>query len=307
MFALGVSFLYGLGVAAVDRGAARARRLAHAAAGAADVLRPAGRRSRAGSRAALRRRRERGARGPGFWARWIGVIQRHPVDRRDRGDVADARCSQRLRSALRLGNSDAGNNPPRFTSRAPTTCSRRASGRASTGRSRSSPSCRRAGDAGDSTRLTAAAASRRRASRRWRAPRLNPDRRRPPSITVYPRSSPQSSETTGSSSTCATTCSRRSPRRRGSSDLRRRADRDRRSTSRACSRASSGSSSASSSRCRRCCSLVVFRSLVDPAAGGRDEPALDRRGARGHRRRLPVRLVPRASSQRARSRRSCRC
>ena len=79
MFALGVSFLYGVAVAAA---------LAVLLVLAASVtLLPAlltffghrvGRPGRLAQLFSRRRRRKRG-RGRGFWARWVGVIQRHPV------------------------------------------------------------------------------------------------------------------------------------------------------------------------------------------------------------------------------------
>jgi RND superfamily putative drug exporter len=119
MFALGVSFLYGLAVAAA---------LAVLLVLAASVtLLPAlltffGRRvGQPGRLARLVRRRPRrdgrtvGA-GGGFWLRWIGVIQRHPVL------AASAATALMLTLAapalwLRLGSSDAGNDPTSYTSR----------------------------------------------------------------------------------------------------------------------------------------------------------------------------------------------
>jgi RND superfamily putative drug exporter len=116
MFALGVSFLYGLAVAAS---------LAVLLVLSASVtLMPAlltffGRRvgepGRLARRLARRRGRPRPLRG-GFWERWIGVIQRRPVI------TAVAATALMLTLAapalwLRLGSSDAGNNPTSFTSR----------------------------------------------------------------------------------------------------------------------------------------------------------------------------------------------
>ncbi len=115
MFALGVSFLYGVAVAAA---------LAVLLVLAASVtLLPAlltffGHRvGRPGRLVNLlgRRRRERKP-DRGFWVRWVGVIQRHPVP------AAIAATAVMLTLAapalwLRLGSSDAGNDPASFTSR----------------------------------------------------------------------------------------------------------------------------------------------------------------------------------------------
>ena len=115
MFALGVSFLYGVAVAAA---------LAVLLVLAASVtLLPAlltffGHRvGRPGRLVQLlgRRRRKRNP-DRGFWVRWVGVIQRHPVP------AAIAATAVMLTLAapalwLRLGSSDAGNDPASFTSR----------------------------------------------------------------------------------------------------------------------------------------------------------------------------------------------
>jgi RND superfamily putative drug exporter len=119
MFALGVSFLYGLAVAAA---------IAVLLVLAASVtLLPAlltffGRRvGQPGRLARLIRRRPPGdgrtvGTGGGFWLRWIGVIQRHPAI------AATGATALMLTLAapalwLRLGSSDAGNNPTSYTSR----------------------------------------------------------------------------------------------------------------------------------------------------------------------------------------------
>ncbi len=116
MFALGVSFLYGLAVAAV---------IAVLLVLAASLtLMPAlltffghrvGQPGRLTRRAARRRRAGRAAR-TSFWARWIGGIQRRPVFAAVGATVLMlALAAPAL--ALRLGASDAGNNPASFTSR----------------------------------------------------------------------------------------------------------------------------------------------------------------------------------------------
>ena len=117
MFALGVSFLYGLSIAAVIA--------VLMVLIASLTLLPAlltffghkvGQPGRIARRIARRReRRQRPAR-PRFWARWIGGIQRHPWAATI-GATAFMLllCAPAL--ALRLGSSDAGNNPTSFTSR----------------------------------------------------------------------------------------------------------------------------------------------------------------------------------------------
>jgi RND superfamily putative drug exporter len=116
MFALGVSFLYGLSIAAV---------LAVLLVMIASItLLPAlltffgarlGKRGRLVTSLAARRRRRR-PNIPSFWVRWIGVIQRHPKT----AAVASTAFMLVLAAPvlwLRLGNSDAGNDPKSFTSR----------------------------------------------------------------------------------------------------------------------------------------------------------------------------------------------
>ncbi len=115
MFALGVSFLYGLAIAAS---------LAVLLVLLASItLLPAlltffGRKVGEPGRLArlVTRRRKPKPDGPGFWARWVGAIQRHP------GIAAAGALSLMLLLAapalwLRLGSSDAGNDPAAFTTR----------------------------------------------------------------------------------------------------------------------------------------------------------------------------------------------
>jgi RND superfamily putative drug exporter len=119
-FALGVSFLYGLAIAS-----SLAVLLTMLAA--LTVL-PA-LLSRFGERIAVRRSERRsgetrataGATGevekrPGLWARWSGLLERHPWE----GAIAGLAIMLTLAApalALRLGNSDAGNNAPNETTR----------------------------------------------------------------------------------------------------------------------------------------------------------------------------------------------
>ena len=113
MFALGVSFLYGLAIAAS---------IAVLLVLAASVtLLPAlltffGRRVGEPGRLARRlRRRDKTAR-PGFWARWIALIQRHPAVAAVGATLVMLILAAPALS-LRLGSSDQGNDPTSFTTR----------------------------------------------------------------------------------------------------------------------------------------------------------------------------------------------
>src|SRR5271167_760443 len=114
-FALGVEFLYGLAIAS-------ALAVLMTMLAALTVL-PA-LLSRFGERIGRRRsRRRRGRRAraasaapTGFWVRWSAFIERHPWQGAIAGlAIMLTLCSPAL--ALRLGNSDAGNNPPGQTTR----------------------------------------------------------------------------------------------------------------------------------------------------------------------------------------------
>ena len=140
MFALGVSFLYGLAIAAS---------LAVLFVLTASItLLPAlltffGRRVGEPGRLARRFSRRRRPEQPrlGFWTRWIGAIQRHPA-------LAAAAATALMLTLARplSGCASARATPattrPRSRPGAPTTCSRRASAPASTARSPWSSSCR---------------------------------------------------------------------------------------------------------------------------------------------------------------------
>jgi putative drug exporter of the RND superfamily len=196
MFALGVSFLYGLAVAAT---------LAVLLVLAASVtLLPAlltffGRRvGQSGRLARLIRRRPRSegptvASGGGFWLRWIVVIQRHPVI------AATGATALMLTLAapalwLRLGSSDAGNDPTSYTSRQAYDLLAQGFGPGFNGPLSLVVRLPHRGD-------TAALATLRTAVAHTpdvvavSPPRLNPTGN-VAVITAYPRSSPQSSETT---------------------------------------------------------------------------------------------------------------
>jgi RND superfamily putative drug exporter len=114
-FALGVEFLYGLAVASalavlMTMLAALTVLPALLAWFGARIGRP---------RAGRRRRRQAAPAGgtqAGFWARWSGFIERHPWEGMIAGlAIMLTLCAPAL--ALRLGNSDAGNNPPNQTTR----------------------------------------------------------------------------------------------------------------------------------------------------------------------------------------------
>jgi RND superfamily putative drug exporter len=113
-FALGVSFLYGLAVASalavlMTMLAALTILPAILSRFGERIARP-GRRARSSGESA----EARDARG--VWARWASLIQRHPWP----GAVAGLAIMLTLAApalALRLGNSDAGNNPPSSTTR----------------------------------------------------------------------------------------------------------------------------------------------------------------------------------------------
>jgi putative drug exporter of the RND superfamily len=113
-FALGVSFLYGLAVASAL--AVLMTMLAALTILPAVLSRFGERIARPGRRArdSGESQATRDARGP--WARWATFIQRHPWP----GAVAGLAIMLALAApalALRLGNSDAGNNPPNSTTR----------------------------------------------------------------------------------------------------------------------------------------------------------------------------------------------
>jgi len=113
-FALGVSFLYGLAVASslavlMTMLAALTILPAILSRFGERIARPGRRARNSGESAAARDAR-------GAWARWASLIQRHPWP----GAVAGLAIMLALAApalALRLGNSDAGNNPPSSTTR----------------------------------------------------------------------------------------------------------------------------------------------------------------------------------------------
>jgi RND superfamily putative drug exporter len=114
-FALGVEFLYGLAVASAL--AVLMTMLAALTVLPALLARFGERIGR--PRAGKRRGRQAAPASPtqaGLWARWAGFIERHPWEGMIAGlAIMLTLCAPAL--ALRLGNSDAGNNPPNQTTR----------------------------------------------------------------------------------------------------------------------------------------------------------------------------------------------
>jgi RND superfamily putative drug exporter len=119
-FALGVSFLYGLAVASslavlMTMLAALTVLPALLSRFGERIVRARGRRGRAQSTGAALGVSQTNTR-TGFWARWSALIERHPWQ----GMIAGLAIMLTLASpalALRLGNSDAGNNPSGQTTR----------------------------------------------------------------------------------------------------------------------------------------------------------------------------------------------
>jgi RND superfamily putative drug exporter len=113
-FALGVSFLYGLAIASslavlMTMLAALTILPAVLSRFGERIARPGRRARNSGESSDAREARS-------VWARWAGVVQRHPWP----GAVAGLAIMLTLAApalALRLGNSDAGNNPPSSTTR----------------------------------------------------------------------------------------------------------------------------------------------------------------------------------------------
>jgi len=119
-FLLGVSFLYGLAVASslavlMTMLAALTVLPALLSRFGERIVRRRGRRGRAQSTGAAPGVSQTNTQ-TGFWARWAALIERHPWP----GMIAGLAIMLTLASpalALRLGNSDAGNNPPSQTTR----------------------------------------------------------------------------------------------------------------------------------------------------------------------------------------------
>jgi RND superfamily putative drug exporter len=190
-FALGVSFLYGLAVASalavlMTMLAALTILPAILSRFGERIARPGRRARNSGESPAAREAR-------GMWARWANFIQRHPWP----GTVAGLAimltlCAPAL--AMRLGNSDAGNNPPSSTTRHAYDLLGKGFGRGFNGPLQVVASLARAGDAAAeasivaSLRATADVAS-------VSPAHLSPNRQTAVFL-VYPTSAPQSLATT---------------------------------------------------------------------------------------------------------------
>ena len=301
MFALGVSFLYGLAIAAS---------LAVLLVLLASItLLPAlltffGHKVGQPGRLArlVTRKRKPKREGPGFWARWVGTIQRHPKL------AATAALSVMLLLAapalwLRLGSSDAGNDPASFTTRHAYDLLAQGFGPGFNGPLTLVVQLPELG-----RHLAAHRDQRRRLEdsrhRRGRAAPRQPFRRRRDHQRLSEHLSREREDPR----------SRRAAPPRGAPaariehrlhDSRRRRDRR---VHRLLERPLGEALVLHRDR-RRALGAAPARRLplaADPAPGGGDEPALDRGLARRLRDRLPVRLVPRASPP-GRSTRSCRC
>jgi RND superfamily putative drug exporter len=186
-FALGVSFLYGLAVASAL--AVLMTMLAALTILPAVLSRFGERIARPGRRARRSGESAQARDAGGGWARWAKMIQRHPWP----GAVAGLAIMLTLAApalALRLGNSDAGNNPASSTTRHSYDLLAKGFGRGFNGPLQVVGSLPRAGDsaavAGIATSLRGAAD----------VASVSPARLSPNGLTavfeVYPRSAPQS-------------------------------------------------------------------------------------------------------------------
>jgi putative drug exporter of the RND superfamily len=195
-FALGVSFLYGLAVAsalAVLMTMLAALTLLPAVLSryGERIARPSRRVRNSGESSAAR-----DARGP--WARWANFIQRHPWP----GAVAGLAIMLALAApalALRLGNSDAGNNPPSSTTRHSYDLLAKGFGRGFNGPLQVVASLPRAGDTTAAASIAASLSSTADVASVSPA-RLSPDGQTAVFL-VYPRSAPQSLATSNLVST----------------------------------------------------------------------------------------------------------
>ena len=186
MFALGVSFLYGVAIAA-SLGVLLV--LAASLTLLPALLMFTGKRV---GRTRPRRSRRR-APGAGFWLRWVGLIQRRPVWAA-LGSTALLLALAAPALGLRLGASDSGNDPAKQTTRRAYDLLAAGFGSGFNGPLQLAVSLPDAGAAAELTRFTTAlrhtpgVAS-------VAAPQLNPARNTA-AIAVYPTTSPQSAQTT---------------------------------------------------------------------------------------------------------------
>jgi RND superfamily putative drug exporter len=186
MFALGVSFLYGVAIAAS---------LGVLLVLAASLTLLPALLMFTGKRIGRIRSRRAGPREPraGFWARWVGLIQRRPMWAA-LGSTALLLALASPALGLRLGASDSGNDPTSQTTRRAYDLLAAGFGSGVNGPLQLAVSLSSAGDTGGLARFTSTLrhtpgiAS-------VAAPRLNPARDTA-AIAVYPTASPQSAQTT---------------------------------------------------------------------------------------------------------------
>jgi RND superfamily putative drug exporter len=186
MFALGVSFLYGVAIAA-SLGVLLV--LAASLTLLPALLMFTGNRVGRGGRRRSRQREPR----EGFWFRWIGLIQRRPAW----AALASTALLLLLASpalGLRLGASDSGNDPAKQTTRQAYDLLATGFGSGFNGPLLLAVRLPAAGDTGGLTRLTTTLRSTPGIAS-VAAPQLNPARDTA-AIAVYPTTSPQSAETT---------------------------------------------------------------------------------------------------------------
>jgi putative drug exporter of the RND superfamily len=191
-FLLGVSFLYGLAVASA---LAVLMTMFAALTVLPAALSKLGKRIARPSRRERAKLRDRGAAPAprGFWASWANAIQRHPWP----GAVAGLAIMLVLAApvlALRLGNSDAGNNPPSDTTRQAYDLIAKGFGPGSNG---PLAVVARLPQAGDGAALATVAGALKTTDNvaKVSPPRLSPNGRTAV-FNVYPQSSPQSLATT---------------------------------------------------------------------------------------------------------------
>ncbi len=187
MFALGVSFLYGVAIAAS---------LGVLLVLAASLTLLPALLMFTGKRVGRGRRRRSRAREPlaGFWTRWVGLIQRFPAWAA-LGSTALLLLLAAPALGLRLGASDSGNDPPKQTTRHAYDLLAAGFGSGFNGPLQLAVRLPAAGGNADLTRFTTALRQTPGIAS-VAAPRLN-STRDTAAIAVYPTTSPESAQTTG--------------------------------------------------------------------------------------------------------------
>jgi RND superfamily putative drug exporter len=186
MFALGVSFLYGVAIAA-SLGVLLVLAASLTLLPALLIF--------TGKRVGRGRRRRSHARQPraGFWIRWVGLIQRFPAWA-GIGSTALLLLLAAPALGLRLGASDSGNDPPKQTTRHAYDLLAAGFGSGFNGPLQLAVRLPAAGSNADLTRFTTALRQTPGIAS-VAAPRLNPTRDTA-AIAVYPTTSPESAQTT---------------------------------------------------------------------------------------------------------------